>query len=221
MSDVLLSDMVEFGMPTPYETWPGLQSHPLGLEALKLREAYRKPCRLSPLIAMSDPVRTSDVRDWAKNLPEHCAVIYRFDTFDEKLAKGLRDITKKKSQQFLIRSETHSRFTEGQHFKRHTETDLINTVRQKKPDSLLTLAAIKEGDYTSPLPDIDGLLVSAIFPSKSPSAGTPIGIEALKKRTKQWDAPVFALGGINIKTVSKLRDTQIAGIAAVGALNYN
>lgn len=218
MFDVLLSGVVLSGMTSPYETWPGLQSHPLGRYALKIRELSNKPSRLSPLIALSDPVRTPDILAWAETLPNNCAVIYRYDTFNLDVATQLRDITKRKSQQFLIRSETPSRLSDGQHFKRHTDPVLISNRRQQEPGALLTFAALKEGQYKTPLPDIDGLLVSSVFPSKSPSAGTPIGVETLKKRTKNWDVPIFALGGINLETVPKLLGTNIAGIAAIGAL---
>ncbi len=145
-------------------------------------------------------------------------MIYRFDNFDKKLARELRKITLENSQQFLIRSKAEPDFADGQHFKRETDLILISKTRQSNPSALLTLAAVKEGCYGASLPEIDGLLISAIFPSESPSAGTPIGVETLKKRTKDMNAPVFALGGINIKTAPKLRGTNIAGIAAVGAL---
>ncbi|WP_415811641.1 thiamine phosphate synthase [Litorimonas haliclonae] len=205
-------------MTSPYETWPGLGSHPLGRHALKLREVCDKSCRLSPLIAMSDPVRTPDVIGWARALPKHCAVIYRYDTFDESLAKELRKVTTANSQQLLIRSQSRYEFSDGQHFKRDTDLALISEAKRKFPDALLTLAALKKRRYKAPLPDIDGLLVSAIFPSKSPSAGTPIGVETLKERTKEMKAPVFALGGINTKTAPALFGTNVAGIAAIGAL---
>ena len=218
MKDVVVSDVVVSGMTSPYETWPGLQSHPLGRHALKLRKMCDKPCRLSPLIAMSDPARTPDVIGWAKALPKHCAVIYRYDTFDESLAKELRKLTSANSQQFLIRSLSQFGFSDGQHFKRDTDLAFISETKQRSPDALLTLAGLKGGHYKSPLPGIDGLLVSAIFPSNSPSAGTPIGVKTLKERTKKMNAPVFALGGINTKTAPALFGTNIAGIAAIGAL---
>jgi len=218
MSDVIVSGVVVSGMTSPYETWPGLQSHPLGRHALKLREMGARPSRLSPLIAMSDPKRTPDIIGWAKALPKHCAVIYRYDTFDECVARELRKLTAANSQQLLIRSQSRYEFSDGQHFKRDTDLALISEAKQKSPGALLTLAALKCRSYSAPLPDIDGLLVSAIFPSRSPSAGTPIGVETLKQQTKETNAPVFALGGINTKTAPALFGTDIAGIAAVGAL---
>lgn len=208
-------------MASPYKLWSGLKSHPLGEHALALREAYGQHCRLSPLIAMSDPVRTPNILAWAEQLPQHCAIIYRFEVFDEVIAKQLRILSQEKNQQLLLRQERHRSEADGLHFKRHTDLQHIDAVRQKHPDALLTLAALKDRDYENPLPKLDGLLVSSIFLSQSPSAGAPIGIDALKDKAQKLEAPVFALGGVNTQTAATLLGTAIAGIAVVGALAEN
>lgn len=205
-------------MASPYKLWSGLKSHPLGVQALALREAYNFPCRLSPLIAMSDPVRTSNILDWAEHLPENCAIIYRFNTLDEAVAKQLRKLSKEKNQQLLLRQKYYSPDSDGLHFKRYTDLKTIENIRETNPKALLTLAALKDRDYDAPLPPLDGLLVSAIFPSASPSAGEPIGTEGLKDKVQKFKTPVFALGGVNTKTAPTLLGTGIAGIAVVGAL---
>lgn len=208
-------------MASPYKIWAGLQSHPLGVEALELRERFNASgiyCRLSPLIAMSDPKRTPDVLGWAKSLPNHCAIIYRYDVFDAEIAKALRALTLKNQQQLIMRSEIVPAACDGIHFKRHSDIHQIIRQRHRHPEALLTLAALKMQTYSTTLPALDGLLVSAVFPSQSPSAGEPIGVNALRAKTAQIDNPVFALGGINEKTVLQLKGTGIAGIAAIGAL---
>lgn len=208
-------------MRSPYKIWTGLKSHALGQAALDLRERYRAAghsSRLSPLIAMSDPKRTPDIIAWAEDLPEHCAVIYRYEEFDETIAAKLRTLTLARHQQLLIRSEAFLAPCEGLHFRRLTELNAIKALKQSNPVALMTMAAIKTGEYFATLPDLDGLLVSAIFPSQSPSAGAPIGVEGLKTKVLQFDAPIFALGGINLETAAQLKETGIAGIAAIGAL---
>lgn len=211
-------------MRSPYKIWAGLKTHPLGKAALDLRERYEAAghsTRLSPLIAMSDPVRTPDILAWAEALPEHCAVIYRYDKFDKDIAAKLRALTQARRQQLLIRSETYMGPSEGFHFRRGTELNTIKALRKSHPQTLMTLAAIKTGEYSTAPPPLDGLLVSAIFTSQSPSAGTPIGIENLKAKVHQYRMPIYALGGITVETVSALKQTGIAGIAAVGALTHN
>lgn len=208
-------------MASPYKIWAGLQSHALGAAALELRERFEvkgRHCRLSPLIAMSDPKRTPDILDWVKTLPGHCAVIYRYDKFDTGLAKELRALTLKNNQQLIMRSEKVPSACDGLHFKRQSDIKHIIRQRRRHPEALLTLAALKMQSYPEPLPALDGLLVSAVFPSESPSAGKPIGVDALKAKAVQFNNPVFALGGVNEHTVLQLKDTGIAGIAAIGAL---
>lgn len=205
-------------MARSYKHWEGLESHPLGNAALKLREAYGGSCQVSPLIAMSDPKRTPHYLDWAKSLPEGCALIYRFDKFDAHTAQSLSDIAKKKNQQLLIRDETLHPQSDGMHLKRDTSLGKIRTLKNKDPKALLTLAALKNESYKEPLPAIDALLVSAIFKSKSPSAGEPIGVEGLRHAVQKYAIPVFALGGINTSTVKSLEGSGIAGIAAIGGL---
>ncbi len=205
-------------MASPYKLWSGLKSHPLGVKALAIRKAYEKPCRLSPLIAMSDPVRTPDIVEWADKLPKHCALIYRFDELDEAVLNTLHEMTQDKEQQLLIRHTKYDTRAKGLHFKRYTDLALIDEVKRKQPNTLMSLAALKTKEYDRELPALDALLVSSIFPSQSPSAGEPIGIDTLTKRRANYDAPVFALGGVNATNAHLLMHTGIAGIACVGAL---
>lgn len=206
-------------MASPYKTWPGLQSHALGIQALALRAEYyesvKLTCRLSPLIAMSDPKRTPNILSWAKSLPEHCALIYRYDVFNKDIAQALVDLTKQKNQQLLIRGQQAGFYGTGRHFKRNKDFEDIISFQKKQPLALITMPAIKKGDYHTPLPKIDGLFVSSIFPSQSPSAGTPIGIEALKNNVKKWPLPIYALGGVNETTAPLLQNSGVAGIAAI------
>ncbi len=61
-------------------------------------------------------------------------------------------------------------------------------------------------------------MISPVFPSRSPSAGAPLGpvrFAALVRRVKR---PVYALGGVNTKTAPRLIGSGAAGIAAVEAL---
>ncbi|WP_304169041.1 thiamine phosphate synthase, partial [Phenylobacterium aquaticum] len=61
-------------------------------------------------------------------------------------------------------------------------------------------------------------VVSAVFPSASPSAGKPLGPVRLAAIVRRATAPVYALGGINNKTARRLLPTGVIGIAAVEGL---
>jgi thiamine-phosphate pyrophosphorylase len=65
--------------------------------------------------------------------------------------------------------------------------------------------------------EADALVVSPVFASNSPSAGTPLGVEGLRELVAATDTPIYALGGVRAETVEELRDTGIVGLAAVEA----
>ncbi len=64
---------------------------------------------------------------------------------------------------------------------------------------------------------VDGVVISPIFPSASPSAGCPIGPMTLAAWTRAARCPVYALGGVDIRTVRKIGLTGASGFAAIDA----
>ncbi|HKR90555.1 MAG TPA: thiamine phosphate synthase, partial [Phenylobacterium sp.] len=61
----------------------------------------------------------------------------------------------------------------------------------------------------------DAAVVSAVFASRSPSAGPPIGALRLANLVRAAGLPVYALGGVNDRTAARLRSVGLAGLAAV------
>ena len=178
------------------------------------------PCRLSPLVFMTDPARMESLLDVVAKLPKGCAVIYRH--FGEpKDAKALRNLTRKQGRQFLIGNDpelAEDLDADGVHFSRDETLRGPIKWRALKPDWILTMAGLKSGAYLAPLDSLDALFTSSIFPSQSPSAGAPIGTQTLRRRTQALPVPIFALGGINAGTVPQLIGTGAAGLAAIGGL---
>jgi thiamine-phosphate pyrophosphorylase len=64
----------------------------------------------------------------------------------------------------------------------------------------------------------DAAVVSAVFPSASPSAGQPMGPVRLALLARRAGLPVYGLGGINDKTARRLKDAGLVGLAAVEGL---
>lgn len=176
--------------------------------------------RLGSLVLMSDPARTPDLLELAAYMPSGSAIIYRH--FGKPgLERRLRAITEGRGVQLLIGNDPELAITcgaDGVHFPRTTPGRVLEHWRDVKPDWIISTAAAKEGPDLRPLDTLDALFVSSIFPSASPSAGTPIGVEALQSLTTASPCPVFALGGITGTTVSQLHGTGIAGIAAISGL---
>ena len=170
---------------------------------------------------MTDPGRVTDVVAAAENLPRRAAIIYRHFGSAHRFvdAEALRQVTFKRQQQFLIGDDPQLAIevgADGVHFRRDAKVSAPTLWRQRCPDWLISMAGIKMGDYTGDVSILDGLLLSSIFPSQSPSAGEPIGVEALKEKARALPVPVFALGGVNRKTVPKLIGSGAAGIAGIG-----
>lgn len=64
----------------------------------------------------------------------------------------------------------------------------------------------------------DAAVVSAIFPSNSPSAGPPIGPLRMARIVRAVGGPLYGLGGINDKTARRLLRAGLVGLAGVEAL---
>ena len=170
---------------------------------------------------MTDPKRVTDVVAAAEMLPRRAAIIYRHFGSAHRFvdAEALRQVTFKRQQQFLIGDDPQLAIevgADGVHFRRDAALTGPTLWRRRCPDWLISMAGIKTGDYTGDVSILDGLLLSTIFPSQSPSAGEPIGVEALKEKTRKLPVPVFALGGVNSKTAPKLIGSGAAGIAGIG-----
>lgn len=175
---------------------------------------------LHPLVLMSDPARTPDLLELAAYMPARSAIIYRH--FGKPgLERRLRTITEGRGVQLLIGNDPQLAIdcgADGVHFPRTTSAQTLLRWREVRPDWIISAAAAKDGPDQRPLDTLDALFVSSVFHSSSPSAGTPIGVDALQSLTTACPCPVFALGGITGETVHQLHGMGIAGIAAISGL---
>ena len=189
--------------------------------AQQLRADYKgAACRLSPLVFMTDPARLQNLLEVTARLPEDCAVIYRHFG-DPKDAEALRTLTRQQDRQLLIGNDPELAAdigADGVHFSRDAALRGPIKWRTAKPNWIITMAGLKSGAYLAPLSSLDAVFVSSIFPSQSPSAGTPIGPGALRRRAKALPVPLFGLGGIDAGTAPQLIGTGAVGLAAIGGL---
>jgi len=170
---------------------------------------------------MTDPKRVPDVIKVAENMPRGTAIIYRHFGSAHRFvdAEALRQVTFKRGQQLLIGADPELAIevgADGVHFRRNANLTAPMLWRQRCPNWILTMAGIKSRDYEGELSVLDGLLISSVFPSQSPSAGPPIGIEKFSAMAHKLSIPIFALGGVNNKTAPKLIGSGAAGVAGIG-----
>lgn len=174
---------------------------------------------------MTDPARVPDPVRSAQRLPEGSAVIYRHfgDPNRVNIAHKLRKVTASRGQQLLIGDDPALMETvgaDGVHFKRDPYLVAAQCLRDRAPDALISMAGLKgeTAKYFGDLSCLEGILLSSVFASDSPTAGMPLGIVKFAQLCTTLPVPVFALGGINAQTVSKLKSSGAAGFAAIGGL---
>lgn len=189
-------------------------------QAIGRRAAGRNP-PLPPLLFFTDPERTPDIEAAAQQLPRGSAIVYRaFGASNaQRRAAGLVKIARTGGLKLLIGADpelaaavgadgVHLPERLGSHAPRFRRNGWIVTAAAHSP--LAARRALAAG--------VDAVVVSAIFPSRSPSAGKPIGPLRLARLVRIAGGPVYALGGINNETARRLLPAGLVGLAAVEAL---
>lgn len=176
--------------------------------------------RLPPLLFFTDPVRTPDPEAVARTLPAGSAIVFRaFGAADaEARAVRLLRIARARGLMLLIGRDAALARRIGAHGVHLPERlgHLAGPLKRARPGWLVTVAAhsLRAARAT----EADAVVVSAAFPSKSPSAGRPLGPVRLAALARQAGRPVYALGGVSDKTARRLLDAGLAGLAAVEGL---
>jgi len=177
---------------------------------------------LPRLLFFTDPARVPDPEAVAERLPRGAGVVFRAFGAVDATARGrrLRAIADRCGLVLLAGADealARSIGADGLHLpQRARETTPL--LRARQPDWLVTIAAHdREAVMAASALGADALVVSPVFESNSPSAGTPLGVEGLSALVSATDTPVYALGGIRAATVESLRNSGIVGLAAVEA----
>ncbi|CAN5899026.1 thiamine phosphate synthase [soil metagenome] len=181
---------------------------------LRRRSGQRNP--LPALLYFTDPVRTPDPEAVAARLPKGSAIVYR--TFGAPDAQGtalrLKAIARRRSLKLLIGADEALAArvdADGVHLPERLASRAAR-IRAKHPDWLITAAAHSPRAARA---QVDAVVMSAIFPSSSPSAGSPLGPMRLARIVRLARSPVYALGGVGQTTAARLLATGVVGIAGV------
>jgi thiamine-phosphate pyrophosphorylase len=183
----------------------------------------RRGARGLPLVwFVTDPARTPDPAVIAARLPRGAGVIFRgFGRPDSAAtATRLAGIARRRGLVLLIGADealAAAVGADGVHLPERCWTRLPR-MRARHPLWLLTVAAHSPAALRrAGTVGADAALVSAVFDSRSPSAGRPIGPLRLARQVRTGSTPVFALGGVRERTARRLVGTGVAGFAAVEA----
>jgi thiamine-phosphate pyrophosphorylase len=171
----------------------------------------------------TDPARTPDPGAVARRLPAGSVVVYRaFGADDAPLvARRLRKIARDRDLRLLIGADAGLAAevgADGVHLPQRM-MGLAPRLARARPGWLISAAAhdaaaMRRGSELG----VHALVVSAVFPSRSPSASRALGPIRFAALVKGSAAPVIALGGITSKNAPRLLSTGAAGIAAVEGL---
>jgi thiamine-phosphate pyrophosphorylase len=200
------------------------QMEALSRTAARLRPWPVRGKPLPNLLFFTDPERTPDPERVAERLPAGAAVVFRAFGATDAATRGLRlrEIARRRGLRLLVGADTNLALrvqADGVHLPERLASTLPG-LRAAHPDWLVTLAA---HDLAAAQAGVsmgaDALVVSPVFPSRSPSAGAPLGVDGLKRIVEAVETPVYALGGVHASTATLLLDTGIVGMAAVEALS--
>jgi thiamine-phosphate pyrophosphorylase len=190
--------------------------------ARTLGRRRRRGKRLPTLWLVTDPARVGDPVAAARSLPRGAGVIYRaFGAADAvTTGRALAAVARTRGLILLVGADAVLAAAVGAHGLHLPERQVTRAprLRARHPGWLLTGAAHDRAALArAGRAGLDAVLLSAVFPSRSPSAGPPLGPVRFARLAHDSGRPVIALGGVNGRTAPRLLDTGAAGLAAVEA----
>lgn len=164
-------------------------------------------------------MRTPDILKIARRLPRGFGIVWRHYGADHRLATGrqLARICRQRGLILLISADPQLAARIGAHGVHWPEArlkgnrlslpHLIETASAHTPRAIARAACL----------GVDAVIVSPVFPSRSPSAGKPLGALNLRQIARAAALPVYALGGVSAANAARAM-THAAGWAAVDAV---
>ncbi len=188
--------------------------------ALELNARAGRENPLAPLFFVTDPARTPDPVAIAGRMPRGAGLIYRAFGAENRLerARALAAVARARGLLFLVGADAELALACGADGVHLPERALAQgpALRRAHPGWRLTGAAHgAEALAAAAHARLDAALVSPVFASRSPSAGTALGVEGFATLARGAALPVYALGGVTAATALRLIDTGAAGLAAV------
>jgi thiamine-phosphate pyrophosphorylase len=168
----------------------------------------------------TDPRRTPDLEALARALPAGAALVYRsFGAADaQPVARRLKAVLRETGARLLVGADARlaaAAGADGVHLPERLAFR-AGALKRARPGWIVTAAAHSPGAVRrARRAGADAAVVSTVFPSRSPSAGAPIGPLRLAALVRAGGLAVYALGGVNDETAARLRATGVAGLAAV------
>ncbi len=175
------------------------------------------------MLILTDPRRTPDVLALAERLPTGAGLVYRAFGAADAAATACRLARMARAQGWTLLVGAGAALAQscGAHGVHLAERQLSQAprLRARWPGALITGAAHGPRALTlARACGLDAALLSTVFPSRSPSAGAPLGPVRMALLLRRVEGiRVYALGGVDGMTIRRLAGTGVSGVAAVGA----
>lgn len=195
-------------------------------QALARAAAQRNPKvrRLPPLLFFTDPSRIADPAAAAHRLPSGAGVVFRHFGRSDRLEVGraLAHAARKRGLTLLVGDDealAAALDADGVHLPERRLGDAPRLIA-RQPSWLVTAAAHSaRALHKAAGAGVDAAVLSPVLPSRSPSAGRPLGSCRTADLIRRARLPVYALGGVSTRTAPRLLGTRACGLAAVGAID--
>lgn len=156
----------------------------------------------------------------AASLPPGAALVYRaFAATDaEVVARRLAAILHARGALLLIGQDTELArkvAADGVHLPERS-AHRAGVFRRANPRWIVTSAA--HSVRAARRGGGHAVVISAVFPSRSPTAGAPLGPVRLATLVRMARRPAYALGGVSGRNAARLRLTGVIGLAAIDGL---
>lgn len=190
----------------------------------------RPGVRLPALILLTDEQRLADPVAAAARLPRGSGVILRHYGMAKRervaLARKLRAVTRQRGCLLLIAADERGGAdlaqaidADGLHLSEWLLRRAPRSARHfRKPHwrvtaSVHSLAALRLAAARG----VDAVLLSPVFPTASHPGARPLGALRFAAWTRASRIPVYALGGVDVRSAARLRASGACGLAGIGA----
>jgi len=200
-------------MATPYT--PSLSRFRLRAAARRVGLSSGQGHALPPVFIMTDPERLPPLFVMDMALVPGWAIVYRhFGSPDRaEQASALRSFCDRNRLVFLVANDPelarHVR-ANGVHWP---EKAAHRAKRWHKRFSMMTVSWHGRRPPRALAIGMDGVLVSTVFPSQSPSASEAMGAVRFRSLARSSEMPIYGLGGINARNAGRISSiSRLAGI---------
>jgi len=184
--------------------------------------AYRRHGKTSwpALLFFTDPERTPDPVAVVARLPRGAGVVYRAFGADDAVVVGRRlvAVARRRGLVFLVGADAALAVAlnaDGLHLPERLAGRRGDNARWRRRFVLTAAAHGEPAIRRARLAGVQAVVVSPVFPSRSPSAGRPLGILRFCRLCRRGGLPVYALGGVGVGTIGRLRGSGAVGVAGV------